>query len=81
MKTGRQKAPSGPRMRAGNPCFTVVVTGTLLLGAVDGSQPSAAAGERSRPFRMGFTAPELFMAWQDGGLLDERGHARPACTA
>ena len=24
------------------------------------------------------TAPELFMAWRDCGLLDERGHARPA---
>jgi hypothetical protein len=24
------------------------------------------------------TAPELFMAWRDCGLLDERGQARPA---
>ena len=26
------------------------------------------------------TAPELFMAWRDCGLLDEHGHARPSYT-
>jgi hypothetical protein len=26
------------------------------------------------------TALELFMAWRDWGLLDERGQARPAYT-
>ncbi len=145
MKTLWPEARSGPRMLVGNPCFMVVVTFTLLLGAIDVSRPSAAAGERSRSFRMGFTAfphdftpeaveetrkfvrtnadliahhiegvpwtealraepfseellgfihrdydalwdkikataPELFMAWRDCGLLDERGTARPAYT-
>jgi hypothetical protein len=56
MKTLWQETRSGPRTLMGNPCFTVVVTFMLLLGAIDGSQASAAAGERSRPFRMGFTA-------------------------
>ena len=26
------------------------------------------------------TAPELFMAWRDCGLLDEHGHPRPSYT-
>lgn len=56
MRTLWQEACFGPRMLVRNPCFTVVVTFTLLLGTVDGSQPSVARGERSRPFRMGFTA-------------------------
>jgi hypothetical protein len=56
MKTLWQEACSGRRMLVRNPCLTVVVMLMLLLGAVDGSQPSAAAGECSRPFRMGFTA-------------------------
>jgi hypothetical protein len=55
MKMLWQDACSGPRMRVRNPRFTIVVTFTLLLGA-GGSQPSVAAGERFRPFRMGFTA-------------------------
>ena len=36
--------------------FLVVVVLTLLSGVADGSQPPVAAGQDSRPFRMGFTA-------------------------
>jgi hypothetical protein len=56
MKTLWQDTRSRPRMPVRNPCLTVVVTFTLLLSAVDDSEPSAATGERSRPFCMGFAA-------------------------
>ena len=56
MKTLWQEARFGPQMLVRNPCFTVVMMLTLLLGTIDGLPPSAAAGERFRPFRMGFTA-------------------------
>ena len=74
------------------PRATVVIEGTPEEQAAYYHRLLALAQERDVAFVIGFIhqdydalwkkiekiSPELFMAWRDGGLLDENGGPRPA---